>query len=214
MERSKLVCTQVDMRNLKDRFKKMDFVDICTREGAKINRKFYKITKLTVFDCLLEDVPMGCKEIVFYEPLLKSHNVNCLTFQRNTRQTFKDNLCLFRALAVYLHGNEKLEDETSKIFKLFFNNSEEGDVSKIQGALLNDIPKVEDLLQLNIFLFDIDFVDGELIGELCPRNIRIMIKVPNFYAITITFAMSTTSTHCSKPSFVLRVTHFSQRRGI
>ena len=41
-----------------------------------------------------------------------------------------------------------------------------------------------------------------------------MKKVSNFYAATITFATSTTSTHCSKPSGVLRVTHFSQRRRI
>ena len=30
MERSKLVCTQADMTNLKDRMQKMDIVDICT----------------------------------------------------------------------------------------------------------------------------------------------------------------------------------------
>ena len=41
-----------------------------------------------------------------------------------------------------------------------------------------------------------------------------MKKVWSSYATTITFATSTTSTHCSKPSGVLRVTHFSQRRGI
>ena len=29
---------------------------------------------------------------------------------------------------------------------------------------MNDIPKVEDLLWINIFLYDIDFVDGELSG--------------------------------------------------
>ena len=69
-------------------------------------------------------------------------------------------------------GNERLEEETSKIFTLFLNNSEERDVSKFQGVHLNDIPKVEDLLQLNIFLYDIDFVDGELIGELFRRSIQ------------------------------------------
>ena len=73
---------------------------------------------------------------------------------------------MFTALALHLHGNEKLE-ETSKIFKLFLNNSEERNVSQFQGVRLNDIPEVEDLLQLNIFLYDIDFIDGELIGELC-----------------------------------------------
>ena len=37
---------------------------------------------------------------------------------------------------------------------------------------MNDFPKVEDSLQLNIFLYDIDFVDVELIGELCRRSIQ------------------------------------------
>ena len=76
-----------------------------------------------------------------------------------------------------------------------------------KGVQLNDIPKVKDLFPLIIFLYDIDFVDGELIGELCRQSIHI-------YAVTVTFATSTTSTPCSKPSGVLRVTHFSQRRGI
>ena len=41
---------------------------------------------------------------------------------------------------------------------------------------MNDIPKVEDLLQLNIFLYDIDFVDGELIRELVRRSNQYMTK--------------------------------------
>ena len=41
-----------------------------------------------------------------------------------------------------------------------------------------------------------------------------MKKVSSFHASTITFATSKTSTHCSKLSGVLRVTLFSQRRGI
>ena len=49
-------------------------------------RKFYKLTNLTFFASLLKDVPMGCKETVLPGPLLKNHNVNCLTFERNTRQ--------------------------------------------------------------------------------------------------------------------------------
>ena len=172
MESAKLVCTQADISNLKDRMHKMDIVDICTRERANTKWKFYKLTNLKSFASLLKDLPKGCKDTVLPEPLLKNHNVNYLTFEGNTRQPYNDNLCLFRALALHLHGNEKLEEETSKLFNLFFDNSEKGDVSKFQGVHLNDIPKVEDLLQLNIFLYDIDFVDGELIGELCRRSIQ------------------------------------------
>ena len=172
MERAKFLCTQADMNNLKDRMHKMDIVDICTRERANTKWKFYKLRNITVFASLLKDVPLGCKDTVLPEPLLRNFNVNCLTFERNTFQPYNYNLCLFRALALRLHGNKKLEEETSKIFNLFLNNSEQRDASKFQGAHLNDIPKVENLLQLIIFLYDIDFLDGELIGELCRRSIQ------------------------------------------
>ena len=156
MERAKLVCTQADMTNLKNRMQKMDIVDLCTRERANRMWKFYKLTNLTNFASLPKVVPMRCKDTVLPEPLLKDHAVNCLTFERNTRQPYNYNFCLFRTLALHLHGNEKLEEETSKIFNFFLKNSGEGDVSNFQGVHLNDIPKVEDLLQLNIFIYDVD----------------------------------------------------------
>ena len=172
MERAKLVCTQANMTYLKDRMQKMDIVDLCTRDRANTKWNFYKLTSLTNFAALLKDLPMGCKDTVLPEPLLKNHNVNCLTFERNMSQLYSDNLCLFRALALHLHGNGKLEEERSKTVKLFLNNSGEGDPSKFQVVHMTDIPKVEEILQLNIFLYDTDFVDGELIGELCRRSIQ------------------------------------------
>ena len=79
---------------------------------------------------------------------------------------------MFRALALHLHGNKKLEEETSKVFNLFLTNSEERDPSKFLGVHETDNPKVEEMLQLNIFPCDIDFVDGELIVELARRSIQ------------------------------------------
>ena len=171
-EKSKLVCTQADKTNLKDRMQNVDIADVCTRERANTKWKFYKLTNLTNFPSLPKNVLLGCKDRVLTEPLLKNHNVNCLTFGRNTRKPFNDNLCLFRALALHLYGNEKLEEETSTTFNLFHLNSEEGDASNFEGVHFNDIPKVEDLLQLNIFLYDIDSVVGEPIGDLCRRSIQ------------------------------------------
>ena len=152
MERSKLVCTPDDIINLKEKLQKMDVVDLCTRERANTKWKFHKLTNLTVFVAVLEDVPVGCKDSVLPEPLLKNQKVNCLTFEQNTKKPYKDNLCLFRALALHLHGNERLEEETSKIFNLFLNNCGETDPSKFQGVHMTDIPKVEEMWQLNIFL--------------------------------------------------------------
>ena len=66
------MCTQPDMTNLKDRMQKMDIVDPFTRERANTKWKFYKLANLTVFASLFKDVPMGCKDTVLPEPLLRT----------------------------------------------------------------------------------------------------------------------------------------------
>ena len=43
MERLKLVCTQADMTNLKDRMQRIDIVDFCTRESQ------YKLENLQIY---------------------------------------------------------------------------------------------------------------------------------------------------------------------
>ena len=37
---------------------------------------------------------------------------------------------------------------------------------------MNNIPTVEDLLTLNILLYDIDIVDGKIVGELARRSVQ------------------------------------------
>ena len=94
---------------------------------------------------------MGCKDAVLLESLLKNHTVNCLTYEQNTKKPYKDNLCLFTALALHLHGNDKrLEEETSKLFNLFLINSTKPDRSKFQGVCMDDIPSVEDIVRIII----------------------------------------------------------------
>ena len=85
----------------------MDIVDLCTRERANTKWKFEIFTNLTFFASILKGVPMGCKDTVLPEQLLRNCNFNCLTFERNTLQPYNDNLCLFRAVALHLHGNKK-----------------------------------------------------------------------------------------------------------
>ena len=37
---------------------------------------------------------------------------------------------------------------------------------------MNDIPNVEDLLTLNILLYNMDVVDGNIVGELARRSLQ------------------------------------------
>ena len=134
--------------------------------------RFYKLTNLTVFAALLKDVPMGCKNTVLPERLLRNGAINCLTYEENTRQPHNDNLCLFGALALHWrHGTQRLEEESSKLFNLFINKMDGRSLNQFQVVHMNDVPTVEDLT-LNILLYDIDIVDGNIVGELARRSVQ------------------------------------------
>ena len=152
LDRSQLVCTKDDLTKLKNIVNQTDVIESCTRERMSTKWKIYKLTNLTVFAALLKDIPLGCRDAVLSDPLLKNHSVNCLTFEQNTRQPYNDNLCLFRALALHPHGNEKLEEETCKLFNLYLEKRGGIEPATFQGVFVDDIPLVEDLIQVNIFL--------------------------------------------------------------
>ena len=44
--------------------------------------------------------------------------------------------------------------------------------NQFQGVHMNDTPTVEDLLTLNILLYDIDIGDGNIVGELARRSVQ------------------------------------------
>ena len=43
---------------------------------------------------------------------------------------------------------------------------------QFQGVHMNNIPTVEDLQTLHILLYDIDFVDGNIVGEFARRSVQ------------------------------------------
>ena len=71
-----------------------------------------------------------------------------------------------------MHGNQRLEEETSKLFNLFISKMDGLSPNQFQVVHMNNILTVEDLLNLNILLFDIDLVDGNIIGELARRSVQ------------------------------------------
>ena len=105
----------------------------------------------------------------FFSEILQS--IASLT-NKTPKKTYKDNLCVFRALAPHLHGIERLEEETSKLFNLFLVNSTNPDPSKFQGVCMDDIRSVESIVGTNTFIYDIDLNDGAMVGELARRSIK------------------------------------------
>ena len=172
LDRSKLVCTNDDLAKLKDFLNRTDIIESCSRKKKNTKWRFYKLKNLTLFAALLKDVPMECKDAVLPKLLFENCSINCLTFEENNIQPYNDKLILFRVLAHHLHGNQRLEEETLKIFNFFINKMDGVSTDHFKGVHMIDIPCVENLLTLNILLYDIDIVDGNLIGELATRNMQ------------------------------------------
>ena len=57
------------------------------------------------------------------------------------------------------------------MFTLFLEKIEGTNPASFQGVRMNDIPIVEDLVLVNIFRYDIDLVDGAMIGGLARRSV-------------------------------------------
>ena len=134
--------------------------------------RLYKLTNLTVVAALLKGVPMGCQDAVLPGTLLKNGTINCLTFEENTRQAYNDKLCLFCALALHAQGNQRLEEEISLLFNLYINKMVGLSADQFQGVRTSNTLIVEDLISLNILLYDMDIADGNIIGELARRSVQ------------------------------------------
>ena len=128
LEPSKRVSNKDKITKLNETLKKTDVIESCTKERFTTKWEFFKLINLTKLAALLRDIPMGCKDADLPESLLKNHTVNCFTYEQNTRKPYKDNLCLFRALDLHLHGIERPE-ETSRLFNPFLINSTRPDPS-------------------------------------------------------------------------------------
>ena len=82
LDQFKPVCIHEDLAKLKKILNKTDVIESCSRERMNTKWRFYKLTNLTVFAALLKDVPIGCKNGVLPEPLLKNGIINCLTYEK------------------------------------------------------------------------------------------------------------------------------------
>ena len=76
LEQSKLVSNKDDMAKLKKILKKTDVIESCTKERSNTKWRFFKPTNIPIFAALLRDIPMGCKDAVLPESLLKNQLPN------------------------------------------------------------------------------------------------------------------------------------------
>ena len=115
------LCTKADLITIQGKVEKFDIVEQCTQERQNTKWMFKLITNVTIIAALLKNIPMGCPDTVLPEPLLKNHSEKCILSDKD-KQPYKDHLCLFRALTMYLHGHSNLDAHTSQLFTELISN--------------------------------------------------------------------------------------------
>ena len=167
-EKTHLLSTKADLIEIQGKVEKFDIVEQCTQERLNIKWRFKLITNVTIFAALLKNIPMECPDSVLPELLPRQTQVNFLLSNKD-KQPYKDHLCLFRALTLYLHGHSNLDAHTSQLFTEFI--SESGyDPKNFHGVSIENLSLVEGKVERNIFIYDFDIQEGEYVGELATAK--------------------------------------------
>ena len=116
---------------------------------------------------------MGCIDAL-PEQLLRRSDVNCLV-SKGYGETYKDYLCLYRAIAVHLYGSSELETNAANLFSAFLHESGY-DAINFRGVSIDHLVSVENAIKHNIFIYDIDIEEGEFVGELARRSVEMHEK--------------------------------------
>ena len=152
----------------------MDLVETCARQRENTNWRFALTTNVTIFCALLKSISMGCIDAVLPEQLLRRSDVNCLV-SNGYGETYKDYLCLFRAIVVHLYGSSEVETKEKYLFSAFLHESRH-DAINFRGVLIDHLVFAQNAMKHNIFNYDIDIVDGDFVGELERRSVEMYEK--------------------------------------
>ena len=153
----------------------MDLVETCAQERENTKWRCVLTTNVTKFCALLKTIPMGCIDAVLPEQLLRRSDVNCLV-SNGYGETYKDYLCLFRAIAVHLYGSSELETNPENLFRAFLLESGH-DTINFRGVSIDHLVFVENAIKHNVSTYDIDF--EVFVGELGKRSVEMYVKNNN-----------------------------------
>ena len=176
-EKSHLLYSKGHLVSLQDRIEKMDLVETCAQERENTKWRFAMTTNVTIFCALLKSIPMGCIDADLPEQLLRQSDMNCLV-SNSYGETYKDYLCLFRARAIHLYGSSELETDAKYLLSAFLHESGH-DAINFRGVSIDHLVLVENAIKHNIFICDIDIVDGDFVAELARRSVEMYEKNNN-----------------------------------
>ena len=86
-------------------------------------------------------------------------------------------------------GKGRPEEEASKLLNIFLEKIAGSHPVRFKGVCMNDLLIVEDLVDVNVLLYNIDVLDEAMIEELARKLLAISPTLSDYYVTTVIFAM-------------------------
>ena len=127
------------------------------------------MTNVSITATMLHDIPLGCKNAVLPDFLMNHTGIKTLLLDRNHHIPYSDNLCVFRAIAIS-QGDNLLQTRTKELFSQFMEQFPDKDPKHFRGVKDSEFVVLEDIAEVNIVVYSVDYIDGKIIGELLRRS--------------------------------------------
>ena len=103
--------------------------------------------------------------------LLKSADVNCLTYKAN-KERYNDNSCLLTAVCKHKTDTEKLDEETSTLLSAILYVNSISTAENLRGFVLEDLHIVEHQAKVSILVYHLEVTDNGIVGDPAQRSLR------------------------------------------
>ena len=129
------------------------------------------VTNLTVFVNKLPNHLIGNPSVVLPDYLKNRKGLIALDKDIKGNSSYNDNLCFFRALVVHRGVDRNPTTTFEAAVKKTFKDIIGGNPLSFKGVMLEDLPTLENKLQMNVNVFELKRQEGEpIVGRVVQRS--------------------------------------------
>ena len=148
------IATAPDLQQVRDALRDIDVLEWERQQRPNSKWVVEKVTNITFFITKVRGHPIGRgKNLPHY--IVENRGIEALKCNKNNGKLYNDNMCFFRALALHNGCHLKnVERDTQHYYEQFRQTRPEG--KKFCGVKLKELPELEQLFEVNIFVYSLE----------------------------------------------------------
>ena len=169
----RLISQQEDFDNFLEDIMQEDVLEWARQQRQDTKWIVVFVTNITLFINKMPDYPIGCKTVSLPGYIKNNKAIISLTKDGEYKETYQDNLCFFRALALDRGAPQMPKGPFETIVRDLFADIVGGNPLHFEGVQLMDLPDLELKLELNINVFElVKNEEDKIVGRIVQRSHR------------------------------------------